>query len=125
MKIEVIYAEHLYEFDLESTGGEIPPTNTTAITGIPAIFASSLTVSLAGEIPNMNDFFALIVSLTRNAWEGMIAYNRDYNTRPPELTSWQVRKPNRDESGQFICTVGYKVNLSTETINYTIGEPNE
>lgn len=122
MKINVVYGGENYDFELVSTGGDNPPTNTTGAIGLPATFVSSLTVALHSEIPNMNDFYLLLVALTRNTWEGMIAYDEKYNTRPPELTSWRVRKPKEGEYGLFVCTIGYKANLSTKTVNYTIGE---
>lgn len=121
MKRTIVYNGKPYPFELVSVGGDTPPTVTQ---GLGNIQKSSLVVALDCEVSDMETLFLLLVTLTRNAWEGMIVFVPELNTRPPELTSWQVRRsrPKEGERGVYICTVGYKTNMPTQSVNYTIGD---
>ena len=124
MEVVAVYSDKPYTFSLVSVGGDTSPTKTQ---GIGNIQQSRITVALHDDIEDMLTLYLLLVNLTRNAWGGMMVYVQDLNTRPPELTSWQVRRsrPNEGEDGVYICTVGYKVNMPSHTLNYTMEETNE
>lgn len=112
--LTIDYSGHTLQFRLINTGGVAQSETVKA----GSYFASRITVALiAGDIMP-GALYPLLVSLTHNAWEGLIVVDPTLEMLP-ELTSYEITQAT-DEGEIYRITVGYKVYLTKQTAQYKV-----